>query len=216
MSSSGPLYFPRLITLAFSAIFAIVAAGIGLNALVESRKNTNSLKATVPPPTSIDINIKDVTTTGAVASAASLLIFVFSVLFAAAAVLPGTRALSLRTLRLQAFSLIAAAAIILGSMIPYMVFFTKRGPKVKAFVGGNQLPDSVVAPIVNSRVGNRAFYKNIDYLKLLAVFPWIALFFTLVAAAVLFKAGGAAHTTAPPSTPQMEEKEEDSSHVEKA
>ncbi|PPQ67203.1 hypothetical protein CVT24_011274, partial [Panaeolus cyanescens] len=141
----------------------------------------------------------------------SLLVFIFSVAFVAISFFPGTRALSVKTLRTQALAILFGVVVIIAAAIPYTIFFAKRGPKVTAYLGGTKLPDSVVAPLVAARVGSRAFYRNIDYLRLLAIFPWVAIFFGLISAVVLFKAASST-TTEPSKGPETAEKSSVSLH----
>ncbi|KAF9044294.1 hypothetical protein BJ165DRAFT_190357 [Panaeolus papilionaceus] len=212
MSSSGPLFVPRLITLGLAAAFGVIAGGVALNALIESKKNVDGLQKFAPAGTTLDISIKDVRGAGAGAAAGAVLLALFSSASAGLSFLPSTRDLSLRTLRQQSLAVLFSVVVIIASMIPYTYFFANRGPSVKAFLGSVQLPNSVVAPLVAARVGAKAFYKNIDYLRLLAVFPWIAVFFGLIAAFVLFKASSSTPTEAPKSVPETAEKSSVSLH----
>jgi len=165
--------------------FSVVAAALGLNALIKSNQDKTRLKALAPPPvTRVDINTNDIFVAGTVATTASLLLAILTFLFAAGVALKPTRALFNRTTRAQGGILVLACLFLFGSMIPYMVFYANRSAVVKAFIGSTQLPDSLVQQVAHS-AGQDGVYKHISYLKLFAILPWIALFFSFVAAVVL-------------------------------
>jgi len=217
-SSAGPLKTARLVTLGLSWVFAVIAACVGLNALIKSNQEKTKLKK-LGAPAVVDIDTSDIFNVGVVATSASLLISVLVGNFVGGMVIPATRALAARTLRLQAIILTLACVFLFGAMIPYMVFFVNRQASVKAFVNGVRLPDSIVKGVEASS-GSTRVYKDIFYLKLVAILPWFSLFFSLIAAGTLFAASSRMSTPAPQvaeqtSSPSMTEKE-DVSHHEKA
>ncbi|KAF8154420.1 hypothetical protein B0H34DRAFT_716409 [Crassisporium funariophilum] len=218
-STAGPLRTARLVTLSLAWCFAVVASSVGLNALIKSNQSKSKLKKLAPPPTVVVINTDDIFNVGVVATTASLLISILIFNFIAMMFLPLTRALSVRTLRLQSASLFFVCLLLFASMIPYMVFFVNRHADVRAFVGGVQLPAAIVAAVEKTS-GSTSVYKKIDYLKLVAILPWFSLFFTLIAATVLFKAGSAAvreSVAVPATTSSMSTTEKETpSHHEKS
>jgi len=218
-SSAGPLKTARLVTLGLSWCFAVVAACVGLNALIKSNQDKSRLKKLAPPPAVVDIDTSDIFDAGVVATVASLLISILVFNFVGATFIPATKALAARTLRLQAVILTLASLFLFGALIPYMIFFVNREAIVKAFINGVQLPDSIVRGVEASS-GSTRVYKNIHYLKLVAILPWFALLFSLVAAGTLFAASSRTSAPTPAmaqetATPSVTEKE-DVSHHEKA
>ncbi|TFK33472.1 hypothetical protein BDQ12DRAFT_637561 [Crucibulum laeve] len=221
-NSAGPLRTTRLLALSIAWAFAVIAASVGLNALVKSNQMKTRLKKAVAPPTVVSINTSDILNAGIVVTAGTTLLSVLIFNYIAAMFLPATRALSLKTLRLQAISLIITALFVLGAMIGFIFYFATRHAIVKAFIGTVQLPDSLVKATEQS-MHSTSVYKEIDYLKLLATFPWIAIFFSFVAAGILLAADSRARKVSPtthhahPASPSIEISEKESIvHNEKA
>jgi len=224
-SSAGPWKKLRVATLSIAWCFAVIAGCVGLNALIKSNQDKSRLKKLAPAPTVVYINTNDIFSAGVAATTASLLISILTSNYVAGMFLPFTRELSRRTLRLQSFALLFACMFLFASMIPFMLFFVNRQADVKAFIGSVQLPDSVLKAAEEAS-GSTIIYKKIRYLKLVAIFPWLSLFFTLIAAGVLFVAGGAPVVDAPTKeTPAAEKstvettettEKEDASHHEQA
>jgi hypothetical protein len=218
-SSAGPLQSARLVTLGISWCFAVIAASVGLNGLIKSNQEKTRLKK-LGAPAVVDIDTSDIFNVGVVATTASLLIAILVSKFLVGMYIPATKALVARTLRLQAIILTLACLLLFGAMVPYMVFFVNRQASVKAFIGGVQLPDSIVQG-VEATSGTTRVYKKIFYLKLVAILPWFSLLFSLVAAGTLFVASSRTESTRVPvqtterSSPLMTEKE-DVLHHEKA
>jgi len=215
-SSAGPLKSARLITLALAWCFACISGAVGLNALIRSNQDKSRLSKLAPPPSVVQINTSDIFNVGVVASTASLVISILVFNFAIGMYLSSTKALVARTLRLQAIVLTLACLWLFASMIPYMVYYLHRGASVKAFINGVQLPDSVVKQVVAAS-GSPTNYKDISYLKLVAIFPWLSLFSGLVAAGTLFVASSRTDKMTPPASPatRLMEEKEDVSHHEK-
>ncbi|EDR10097.1 uncharacterized protein LACBIDRAFT_325698 [Laccaria bicolor S238N-H82] len=103
--------------------------------------------------------------------------------------------LSTKTLHIQAYSLFFCCIILLAAMIPFMLFFAMREAVVRAFVGMLELPKEVVQK-VSAASGSMPVYSKIDYIRLVAIFPWFSLFFTFIAAVVLLKADKVARVAA--------------------
>lgn len=177
-SSSVPLRVPRLVSLSLTWAFAVMASGAGLNSLIKSDQSQSSLKSKVPPPAVVTIDISDVRTTGIIATVACLLIalltsaFVFFLLFPIKFGSTSTP-LSTRTLRLQWISLAFCALFLFSVQVPFTHYFATRAAVVRAFVGNVELPHSVIQT-VEAQLGATSIYREIDYLRLTAVFPWIA------------------------------------------
>ncbi|KAJ3513481.1 hypothetical protein NLJ89_g2929 [Agrocybe chaxingu] len=216
--SNAPLHKTRAVALIISWCFAVIASSVGLNALIKSNQEKSKLKRLAPSPTRVEIDTDDISAAGIVATTASLLIAVLASNFFCAMYLSFTKAFSARTLRLQGIILFVASLFLFGALVPYLVYFVNRHAVVSAFVGDTQLPDSVVKA-VESASGSTSVYKDIYYLKLVAILPWFSLLFSLVASAILFKAGSS--TPKPEPTPakatdsSSASEKEDASHHEK-
>ncbi|KAF9556858.1 hypothetical protein CPC08DRAFT_72606 [Agrocybe pediades] len=213
----APLRTARLISLILAWCFAVMASSFGLNALIKSNQEKSKLKKLAPPPTVLNIDTSDIFNAGVVATVASLLIAVIISKMVIAPFLPWTRGLAARTLGTQSLILFLCALFLLGSQIGYIVYYVNREAKVTAFIGPTQLPDAVVRSVEKAS-GSTRIYKDIQYLKYCAYFPWFALLFTLIAASILFIASrkykaGAANANRASQQPVMSEKE-DVSHIE--
>ncbi|CAA7270472.1 unnamed protein product [Cyclocybe aegerita] len=214
--SNAPLHKTRAVALIVSWCFAVIASSVGLNALIKSNQEKSKLKRLAPSPTRVEIDTDDISVAGIVATTASLLIAVLASNFFFAMYLSFTKAFSARTLRLQGAILFVASFFLFGALVPYLVYFVNRHAEVTAFVGDTQLPDSVVKA-VESASGSTSIYKDIYYLKLVAILPWFSLLFALIAAGILFKAGSStpkAEVTPAADSSSASEKE-DASHHEK-
>ncbi|KAF9456221.1 hypothetical protein BDZ94DRAFT_1229946 [Collybia nuda] len=217
MSSSVPLKTLRIAALSIAWSWAIVASGVGLNALIEANRSQAALKGRVDPPTVITIDVSDVHVSGIVATTASVLIGVLTFNFVAMMFLPQTRALATRTLRLQAYALCFCCVWLFSCLVPFTLFFATRRADVRAHIGPLELPQSLIHSM-EEKSGSTSVYKELSYLRLVAILPWFTLLFTSLAAFVLFKAAGRAGAEAPgvvdAGSRDMSEKESDS-QVEK-
>ncbi|KAF9481749.1 hypothetical protein BDN70DRAFT_875880 [Pholiota conissans] len=213
-----PLKVARVVTLTLAWIFAVIASCVGLNALIKSNQQKSKLKKLAPSPTVVFIDTSDIFNVGVLATTVNLILAIIVSKSLIGMFLPISKAFVRRTLRIQSYIILLFCALLFGTMIPYMIYFTSHHAKVTAFIGTTQLPDSVIKSVEASS-GSTSVYKKIDYLKLVAIFPWISLFFNLIAATVLYKAGGV--TVAPtevkevqPSSPSMTEKEDSPKYIE--
>ncbi|KAF5309987.1 hypothetical protein D9619_010245 [Psilocybe cf. subviscida] len=218
--AQDPLKKARLLSLVVAWCFAVIAACVGLNALVKSNQDKAKLKKLAPAPAVVFIDTNDIYHVGISATVASLVLAILVSVYAVGSVFSPTKGLFARTLRVQAGLLLAACAWLFATMIPYMIFYLHRQAKVTAFIGTTQLPASVIKA-VEAQSGSTGVYKQISYLRLVAIFPWLSLFFSLIAVVLLFKSASASsaatatahsHGTSSPSTSMKE----DASHNEKA
>ncbi|PPQ79455.1 hypothetical protein CVT25_002617 [Psilocybe cyanescens] len=217
-STVAPLPKARFLILTLTWCLAVISSSVGLNALIKSNQDKSRLKKLAPPPSVVEINTTAIYNAGIVATTASLLIAVILSKFIIAPFLPFTKSLAARTLRTQSIILILASLFLLGSLIPFMIYFSTGQADVKAFIGTVQLPDSAVKA-VEAHSGSTRIYKDIPYLKLVAVIPWFTLVLTYFSAATLWIASNKqrkiAVTEQEPSSPSkasMNEKETISEH----
>ncbi|KAJ8454556.1 hypothetical protein ONZ45_g19258 [Pleurotus djamor] len=191
-SSSVPLRIPRIAALSLTFALSVIASSAGLNSLIKSRQSQSSLASKVPPPTVIEIDISDVRRTGIIATVVCLLSALLSFAFIVIIALPlnyrsTSTPLSTRTLRLQWLLLAFLAVFLFAVQVPFTLFFATRSASIRAFVGNLELPQSVIQT-VQSQLGVSSVYKDIDYLRLTAVFPWLAFGSLLVSIAVTIAA----------------------------
>jgi len=182
---SVPLKIPRLISLSLAFAFSVIAMSMGLNALVKSNQQKSAIRKVLPAGTSASVNDNDVFRSGAVITAVSALIAVLSFIYILMLLL--SRRLSNRLLPFEWISLAFCAVWLFATQIPFTHFFATRSAQVHAFVGTVELPSSIVQTLQN-QLGFTNVYKDISYLRLLAILPWFAFLFTAVAAGVSFVA----------------------------
>ncbi|KAJ7444591.1 hypothetical protein B0H11DRAFT_1880580 [Mycena galericulata] len=189
MSSVIPLKFPRLTTLFLAWAWAIISFGVEINAFVKSNRDKNNIKNSVPSPTVITLNTNDVFHAGIVVTVVSALIALLCTLYLALLLVDSSRrsGISTRTLSLQYLTLGFLAIWLLAAQIPVTLFYATRSVQVSASIGGIQVGSSIVKTIENA-LGAKTAYKDYDYLKLIAILPWFAFLFTLLAAIVSFLA----------------------------
>jgi len=77
---------------------------------------------------------------------------------------PRTRALSNKTLKVQAYSIAFFTIWVIACMIPYMIYFANRSAGVKAFLGELELPPAIVAQTV-ARSGKSTRYRTMWYCR---------------------------------------------------
>ncbi|KAJ7097546.1 hypothetical protein C8R44DRAFT_811608 [Mycena epipterygia] len=196
-----PLKFPRLITLCLAWAWALISLAIGINAFVKSNRDKNSIKNEVPPPTTVSIDTNDVFQSGVVVTTVSAVILVLCTLYIGLLLVDSSRrtGVSTRTLVVQYATLGFFALWLFAAQIPVTVFVATRSVKVAASIDGLPLPSSIVNTIERA-LGAKTKYSSYDYLKLLAILPWFAFLFTVVAAVVAFMASSHArrHAKAEP------------------
>ncbi|KAF8066556.1 hypothetical protein FPV67DRAFT_1495413 [Lyophyllum atratum] len=215
-SAAAPMKTARIAALSMAWAWAIVSSGTGLNALIESNRSQRALIAKVPPPTVVTINVSDATNSGIALTTGSLLIGILTYNFVAGMFLPWTAKLTNRTLKLQACALSFCCIWLFACAVPFTYIYNTRSAIVRAFVGGVELPHSVIVA-VEKQSGTSSVYKTMGYLRWVAIFPWITLLFTAIAAFVLFKASHHVLAPEPEVAPAREEMKEKASveHLEK-
>ncbi|KAG5652144.1 hypothetical protein H0H81_006127 [Sphagnurus paluster] len=177
----------RVITLSTAWAWAIISASFGLNALIEAHRSQNALKSRAPPPTVLSIDVSDANISGIVLTVGSILVGLLTSNFVGGMCFDFSRNLVNRTLKLQALLLTFCCAWLFACATAFTYIFANRGAVVRAFVNGVELPHSVITALEKAS-GSSADYKTKDYLRYLAIFPWITLLFTAIAAMVLFQA----------------------------
>ncbi|EGN94480.1 hypothetical protein SERLA73DRAFT_188405 [Serpula lacrymans var. lacrymans S7.3] len=188
----------RLASLFVAFAFGVIGGSVGLNALIKSNQENSYIQKTISTlraqlgDVNVYLNTNDVFHTGVVITTVCALIAVLTFVYLLFTFCSITnRPLGLR---LQAFSLIFCAVWLFATLIPFDVYFANHSAQVTATLGGTQVPQSLIQ-LLENELGVSAVYKHIYYLRLLAVLPWFAFLFSLVAAGVLLVASGHARTT---------------------
>lgn len=184
----------RLAVLLAASVFGCVAACIGLNALIRSNQAQTRLKRLVTAPMVLDINVSAITNVGIVATVANILTAGVAFLALCSTIFPATQALANKTLRPTAAILAFTSLWVLACMIPYMVYFARDSAGLRAFIGQNELPQSLVQQTA-ARSGHSTRYRTMWYLRLLAIFPWFSIVAGAAASFVLFRAASAVDST---------------------
>ncbi|TFK23852.1 hypothetical protein FA15DRAFT_593494 [Coprinopsis marcescibilis] len=192
MSVTVPNKVTRVVLLQLTCVLATVAACIGLNALIRSIQQQDSITSKATPPMRIEVDVSQITNVGIVATVGNILIgltafFAFVVTFFN---IGKFHLWANKTLRLQAYLLAFLSVWVIACMIPFMIFYYNDHATISAYIGDNKLADSLVASIA-SRSGHSTEYRGMWFLRLLAIFPWLSVASALITVPFLLKASKA-------------------------
>lgn len=156
----------------------------GLNALIKSNQQQSKLRAKVPSPTILDINIKgtclyvtapqythlkpltlgalDVENSGIVLTTVAALIASLTFLMILYHLFMSKTSRSPRASLLQSAVLGFCTVWLFAAQVPFTLFFATRSAKVRAFVGKVELPAQVIHS-VEKALGATSVYKDIPY-----------------------------------------------------
>jgi len=188
MSTSEPLRIARLGALFFSYVFGVIGFSVGLNASVKSNQDLTTIRNGVAeiPGASVNIDSNDVSASGGVIIAVCALLALLSIVFFTFTCRPikNRRFSSWFSLRFQSCSLLFGSIWLFATLIPFDYFVANRQVQVSASLDGLSIPASLIQDI-EAALGFSPMYKDMDYLVLLAVLPWFALLFSVIAGVVL-------------------------------
>ena len=204
---------PRLAALGLTSALATVAACLGLNALVRSNQLKSSFKRKAPSGTRVEIDTAEIFNVGVVATVGCILLAGFCFIFANLTLIPGLRRIANKTLKLQTGLIAFSVTWIFACMVPFMQFYINDRAGVKAFIGSTQLPDTLVKAM-EERSGSSGVYRTMWFLRLFAIFPWIAIASGLLTIPVLLRAAKAVRST-PVSDRRASDSRSDRAMVEK-
>ncbi|KAF9443643.1 hypothetical protein P691DRAFT_679154 [Macrolepiota fuliginosa MF-IS2] len=190
-SNDVPLWTARVATLAMAWAWSIISFAAGINAVVKSNQDKAKIKDFAPRGTQVDINVNDVFRTGAIISAVSIVIFVLTSLYLILLFFRPTSFTRSRIVTAQGSLLAFFAVWLFATLVAYTHFFRTHSAIVNASINGLPLPDTLIRG-VEKELGVTPVYKNIAYLRLVAILPWFNLLFTISAAVVLFMAASRA------------------------
>ncbi|KAL0069336.1 hypothetical protein AAF712_003701 [Marasmius tenuissimus] len=189
----SPMRRTRLVALLMAWAWGIISASSGLNALIKSNNQEGQLRRLLPPNSTLDIDIDDVFHTGVVVTVVSLVVAILCtiyVLLLLASFSKGNTRISRTsdsTLPFQWMTLGFCAVWLFATQIPFTVFFANNSAKIHASIGSLVLPEDTIKRF-EGLLGVSSTYRHIDYLRLVAIFPWFTILFTTIAAIVCFLA----------------------------
>ncbi|ESK93370.1 hypothetical protein Moror_1781 [Moniliophthora roreri MCA 2997] len=182
-----PLKVPLFISLFLAWAWSIISAAAGLNALVKSNDSEKRLRNRLPSNATINIDSDDILHAGIVSTVVSLLIAVLCTIYLGLLLVKQLNRLFNASLPFQSISLAFCAVWLFAVQIPLTVFFANNEAKVTASFGPIPLTQEIIQSIARS-LGVSPAYRDIDYLRLLAIFPWFTILFTSIFAVVSFMA----------------------------
>ncbi|EIN04790.1 hypothetical protein PUNSTDRAFT_122775 [Punctularia strigosozonata HHB-11173 SS5] len=199
-STTTPLRLPRLISYFLSFAFGIAGFGLGLHALIQSRKDKSRLHKAVGSTIDLNIDTTDILGAGGALTAATGLTGLLSLVYLVLLLLPHPRTAALplatRTLPIQAHSLLFCVVFLFATLVPTADFVANNQAKVSATVGGIALPASVIAQ-AQKLLGATGVYHKLGYLRNIAIVPWFAFLFALTSAILAYLAHSRAKRAAP-------------------
>ncbi|KIJ62310.1 hypothetical protein HYDPIDRAFT_114809 [Hydnomerulius pinastri MD-312] len=183
MSPLDPFRAGRLISLFFVFAFSVIGGSVGLNALIKSNQERSSIYKAAPLGAVIYVDVHNVFSTGAVITAICALLALLSVLFFIFTLWCPVRDKRF-WLRVQSCILFLCSIWLFAVLVAFDYYFANKQAKVSATLDGVAVSDGLIQYIEES-LGITPVYRNIHYLLLLAVLPWFALLFSVIAGVVL-------------------------------
>ncbi|KAF8551050.1 hypothetical protein OG21DRAFT_1487295 [Imleria badia] len=187
MSALRTLQVESRCSLFLSFAFAVVAFSVGLNALLKAKQERSYINQQVIPIGIIDIGIHDVFVTGAVITALCALLALLSGGFCAFTWCPVKHKVSF--FRMQSWTLFFCAAWLFATLVTYDYFFATRSAQITINLDGLPVPEPVIQRLANLLNFTYA-YRDVYFLRLLAVIPWFAFIMAVAAGVVLQLAAG--------------------------
>lgn len=184
----APLRLPRLISLLFLFAFGVIAMGVGINALVKFNDEKRDLRKQAPQGSTVDVNANDVLDTGYNITVVCGVLALLSVIFLVPTLFGA------RFLRIQSFVLGFFTLWLFATLIPFDVFFANRSAQVSASIAGFPIQPSVIQTIINS-LGQTTRYKDVGYLRLVAIIPWFTFLFGVTSTVLAFMASRRSRAT---------------------
>jgi hypothetical protein len=169
-----------------TAAFGIIGGSVGLNALIKSNREKGFLKSHVPKPTILHINTDDVLFSGIVVAVVCASIGAIATASLQVMILPSwRRRWADKTKNLRGGMMLFFTLWLLAAHIPFTLFFATRDAIVNAWIMGKPVPAAKVAEAAH-HLGSTAVYKDVYYLRLLAILPWVTFFFASISVVVIF------------------------------
>ncbi|KAH9846393.1 hypothetical protein C2E23DRAFT_744219 [Lenzites betulinus] len=204
-AATAPYKSARLASLFLTFAFGVVGFAMGISALVKSNDQKDLVKSQAPGGATVNIDTNDVFKVGCVVTAVCAALAVvslvsFVLLFFTRAATKTTAPLSTRTLPLQAILLSFLSLWLFASLVAMTDIVANKQAKVTAFIGTLQLQDSIIKA-VEAQLGVTSVYREINYLRLAVILPWIAFLFATTSSVLSFLAARRARHTSTAFTP---------------
>ncbi|KAH7890517.1 hypothetical protein F5I97DRAFT_37605 [Phlebopus sp. FC_14] len=183
MSPADTLKTARLASLFFSFAFSVIGGSVGLNALVKYNQDRSRVNDAAPAGAVVTINVHDVFSTGAVITAVCALLAVLSAIFFIFIWCPLPAKRVKFYLRIQSCALLFCSLWLLATLIPFDYYFANRQVGVSVTLDGVPVPASLIQALEEA-LGFTPVYKDIYYLRLVAVLPWFSFLFPSIASIV--------------------------------
>jgi hypothetical protein len=183
-----------LLTLTWA--LAILGGCVGLNSIIKRNQQVARIKHTVEPShITLTVDTWDLLRSGVVLSVGCTVLSVVANIWQLLLLRdmrrknqPSSRQpISTRTLPYQWMSLAFLSIWILACEIPVTIFAATRSAKTTAFLGGQQLPASIVAA-TQAQLGEDPHYWAQHYVRLQIIPPWFAFLLAAITAVVSFMA----------------------------
>ncbi|KIJ16175.1 hypothetical protein PAXINDRAFT_99095 [Paxillus involutus ATCC 200175] len=183
MSVSEPLAVARIGPLFLSFAFSVIGCSVGLNAYVKSNQERSYIRHVASlGGASVTIDANDVLSAGAVITVVCALLALLSATSFAFTWCPIQN--KRFWYRSQSCALFFCSIWLFATLIPFDYFFANREAQVTATLGGVTVSD-ITLKHVERVLGVTPVYRDLDYLKLVAILPWFALVFSVTAGVVL-------------------------------
>ncbi|CCM01785.1 uncharacterized protein FIBRA_03852 [Fibroporia radiculosa] len=190
----------RLVSLALSFVFGIVALSVDINALAKSNSQKSTLRKDVPSGVTVNIDTQDVFSSGVVVTVVCGLIGLTSLLALVHSFFRSlTSPFHRRTVPLFGAHLLTFLTIwLFATIIPFTDFVANRQAKISASLGGVPLSQTIIQA-TEQQLGFTPVYHKLGYLRTGAILPWFAFLFGATSAALSYvyarQAATANHST---------------------
>jgi hypothetical protein len=201
-----PFKWPLLISLALAWCWSQIAWSVGANALAKSHRDKNYIKQLVGPAVDVHFHTQDVFDTGVIITAITALFAFGFTIFLSGFLIPSTRHIAIKYLRFHAYLLFFFDTWLLATLIAYTYFVAKRRVQITAYTGGYPLPQSSIYHAEQDS-GLKFEYKELGYLKIVAILPWFTFLFTLIAAVIMYIASTIVEPTPYPAVDSSQAQE---------
>jgi len=164
--------------------FGVIGFSVGLNAMIKSNQEESTFQRGLPPGTQVTVNIDDILYPGVVVTAVCAIIAVLTAIFIPLHILSPPFASHTKQ-RLEPFLLAFFALVLFITLVPFTIYVAQHRANVTASLFGIELPRAVILE-AEKLLGATSIYRDIAYLRFLAIFPWFTVLFTGIAAAISF------------------------------
>jgi len=177
----------HLISVFLAFVFGVIGVGAGLNALIKSNKESKGIPSELPLGAYVLIDTQDVAVKGGIVSGFCALIALDGLLSILFIVVPACARLNIssRTLLLQSATFLILTLGLCAGLVPFTLHIANHKASVTAYIGPLQIPSFIVNAVENAS-GVTTVYRDIPYLRLLAILPWFTLLFALIATGISF------------------------------